>query len=64
MGTKDGYRASMKAGGKTVRGVTGRGMEGMAAACASAGERLQKLAQPLWASAQNAWAQLRMQFRR
>ena len=54
----------MKAGGKTVRGVTGRGMEGMAAACASAGERLQKLAQPLWASAQNAWAQLRMQFRR
>ena len=64
MDTKDGYRASLKAGGKVIEEATDRSMKGMAAACESAGERLQKAAQPLWASAQNAWAQLRMQFRR
>lgn len=64
METKDGYRASLRAGGKAIGEVADRGIKDMAAACESAGERLQQATRPLWASAQNAWAQLRMQFRR
>ena len=64
MDTKDGYRASLKAGGKALEEASNTSMKGIAAACESAGQRLQQAAQPLWASAQNAWAQLRMQFRK
>jgi hypothetical protein len=64
MDTKDGYRARLKAGGKAIEEATEASMKGIAVACESAGQRLQQAAQPLWASAQNAWAQLRMQFRK
>ena len=64
MDTKDDYRASLKVGGKPIEEATDTSMKRIAAACESAGQRVQKAAQPVWASAQNAWAQLRMQFRR
>ena len=64
MDTKDGYRASLKAGGKAIEEAKDTNVKSIAAACESARERLQEASQPLWASAQNAWAQLRMQFRR
>jgi len=64
MDSKDGYRASLKARGKAIEEATDTSMNGIAAACESARQRLQQAAQPLWVSAQNAWAQLRMQFRK
>ena len=64
MDTKGNYLATMKANFKAIGDATSKNMKDMAAAHESVWQRMQAGMDPVWASMQNAWEQLRIQFKK
>ena len=64
MEAKGNYLATMKANFKAIADATSKNMKDMAAAHESVWQRMQAGMDPVWASMQNAWEQLRNQFKK
>ena len=64
MDTKDDNLATMKAKLKPIGDAASKNMKDMAAAHESVWQRMQAGMDPVWASMQNAWEQLRIQFKK
>ena len=64
MDTKDDNPATMKAKLEAIGDATSKNMKDMAAARESVWHRMQAGMDPVWASMQNAWEQLRIQFKK
>ena len=64
MDTKDDNLATTKAKLEAIGDATSKNMKDMAAAHESVWQRMQAGMDPVWASMQNAWEQLRIQFKK